>query len=155
MRRWLHFGDPNKLPEFNGVYARYSDGTLIKLDRVENYTSVWLDFEGSISLSTAAQANSNLHWYVSQQPTITLDGKKLNAFILKGGESKQYGFPKWLIRYFVSTKDLEGNPFNESLRVRSRIVGLLYNSRALNWPEHQTGLVLSSLALNNAAIRSD
>ncbi|MBZ9611977.1 hypothetical protein [Rheinheimera maricola] len=60
-------GAPNKLPEFNGVYARYSDGTLIKLDGVENHTSAWLDFEGSISFSTAAQANSNLRLYVMQK----------------------------------------------------------------------------------------
>lgn len=107
-------GDPNKLPEFNGVYARYSDGTLVKLDGVPTHTSAWLDFKGSISFSEVAKARSYLRDYVLQPPAITLESKRINAFIIKGGEQKQQGFPKWLIGRFAATKDIEGKPFENS-----------------------------------------
>lgn len=110
----LGCGNEHALPEYNGVYARYSDGTLIKLDGYNTSTTAWLDFKGSISLGTIAKARSHLRNYVTEQPKVKLDMSRVNAFIIKGGEKKQHGFPKWLIGHYVAAKDAEGKPFEKS-----------------------------------------
>jgi hypothetical protein len=107
-------GNENALPEYNGVYARYYDGTLIKLEGHQFSHSAWLDIKGSISMSVISKARSKRRDYVVSKPTTTLDMSKVNAFIVHGGEHKQPGFPKWLISYYVATKDAEGKVFENT-----------------------------------------
>lgn len=106
-------GNPNALPEYNGVYARYTDGTLIKLHELPVSATAWIDLKAgqSVNFGVLAKAKSHLRNYVTAKPPLALDIDRVNAFIVKGGERKQNGFPKWLIGHYSSTAPLEGKPF--------------------------------------------
>ena len=103
-------GEPD-IPEHFGVYARLTNGDLVRLDHVSDVQRTGMVFFGnrkSIDMMEAARARK--YNYILEKPTVTLDMEEVEGFIIFG--EKEINGDDVFISYFADAKSFNSKFFD-------------------------------------------
>jgi hypothetical protein len=101
-------GEP-EIPENYGVYARLTNGDLVKLDRMSNVQHTKMLFFGNNdSISTSEAYSAPRMNYILEKPTVILDMDEVEGFIIYGEKRND----KVKIKYFADAKSFNGKFFD-------------------------------------------